>query len=132
MKANLKQLQKRRRFAEEFKRTIVKEFEGGQFSVKQLSDLHGLSRGAIYQWIYKFSAFNEKGFRIVEMKDGSQDKIRHLKEKIQELERMVGQKQIQIDYLEKMIDIAKSDLDIDIKKNYSTPPSGGSKKTGKK
>jgi hypothetical protein len=44
----------------------------------------------------------------------------------------VGQKQIQVDYLEKMIDLAKTDLNIDIKKNYNTPQSVGSGKTSKK
>ena len=49
-----------------------------------------------------------------------------LEQKVKELELAVGQKQIKIDYLEKMIDIAKEELDIDIKKNFSTPQSIGS------
>ena len=44
---------------------------------------------------------------------------------------MVGQKQIKIEYLEKMIDIAKEELNIDIKKNSNTLPSGGSRTTDK-
>ena len=36
--------------------------------------------------------------------------------KIKEPERIVGTKQINIDYLEKMNEIAKTELDIDIKK----------------
>ena len=55
-----------------------------------------------------------------------------MEERIKELERSIGQKQIKIDFLEKMIDIAKSDLDIDIKKNYDTSQSAGSGKTRKK
>lgn len=39
-----------------------------------------------------------------------------LKQRIKDLEQKVGQKQIKIDYLEKMIDKAKDDLNIDIKK----------------
>ena len=45
---------------------------------------------------------------------------------------MIGQKQIKIDYLEKMIDIAKDELNIDIKKNSNTPQSTGSAATKKK
>jgi transposase len=45
---------------------------------------------------------------------------------------MVGQKQIKIEFLEKMIDLAKDELDIDIKKNYNTLQSTGSVKTFKK
>ena len=51
---------------------------------------------------------------------------------IKELERTVGRKQIMIDYLEKMMEIAKDELDIDIKKNFGTPQSTGSGKTSKK
>ena len=40
------------------------------------------------------------------MKDSSDKKVKQLEQKIKELERMVGQKQIKIDYLVKMIEIA--------------------------
>ena len=48
------------------------------------------------------------------------------------MEQIVGQKQIKIDFLEKMIDLAKEELDIDIKKNSDTLQSGGFGKTNKK
>jgi hypothetical protein len=97
-----------------------------------LEKLYGISNSLIYNWIYKFSTFNEKGFRVVEMKESNIDKLKHLEQKIKELEQIVGQKQIKIDYLEKMIDIAKEDLNIDIKKNYNTPQSTGSEGIKKK
>ncbi|MGB5320912.1 transposase, partial [Lutimonas sp.] len=71
MKANLKKLRKRRVFADEFKQSLVKEFDTGQFSVNELCRLHGIANSAIYRWIYKFSTFNQKGYRIIEMKDSS-------------------------------------------------------------
>jgi transposase-like protein len=121
-----------RKFTEDFKRQVVKEYESGTFSVRQLGRLYGLANQQIYNWIYKFSTFNEKGYRIVEAKDSSALKLKEMEERIKELERSIGQKQIKIDFLEKMIDIAKSDLDIDIKKNYDTSQSAGSGKTRKK
>lgn len=132
MKSSIRLVKSSRRYTEEFKRRIVSEFESGQYSVLQLSRLYGIANSGIYGWIYKYSTFNEKGIRIVEMKDSSSAKVKELEAKLREMERMVGQKQIQIEYLEKMIDIAKTDLDIDIKKNYGTPPSGGSGNTVKK
>jgi transposase len=121
-----------RKFTEDFKRQVVKEYESGTFSVRQLGRLYGLANQQIYSWIYKFSIFNEKGYRIVEAKDSSAIKLKEMEERIKELERSIGQKQIKIDFLEKMIDIAKSDLNIDIKKNYDTSQSAGSGKTRKK
>jgi transposase-like protein len=132
MKANIKNVRKNRHYSEDFKREIVSVFESGKLSVLQLEKLYGISNSLIYNWIYKFSTFNEKGFRVVEMKESNIDKLKHLEQKIKELEQIVGQKQIKIDYLEKMIDIAKEDLNIDIKKNYNTPQSTGSEGIKKK
>lgn len=132
MKSNVRLLSKHRKYSDEFKRQIVKEFESGKFSVFQLSKLHGMSRAMIYNWIYKFSTFNEKGFRVIEMKDSSSKKMQEMEARNKELEAALGRKQIQIDYLEKMVELAKSELNIDIKKNYSTPQSTGSGKTKKK
>ncbi len=132
MKANVVQIRKGRRYSEEFKREIVRIFEKGELSVLQLEKLYGVSNSCIYSWIYKFSTFSEKGFRVIEMKESSTDKLKQLEQKVKELEQIVGQKQIKIDYLEKMMDIAKEDLNIDIRKNYNTPQSTGSGKTDKK
>jgi hypothetical protein len=65
------------------------------------------------------------------MKNSQSKKLDALEQKVKELERMVGQKQIMIDYLEKMIDLAQENFAIDIKKNFNTPHSGGSKQTEK-
>jgi transposase-like protein len=127
MKANLKQIRKLRIYSDDFKKEIVAIYESGKFSVLQLEKLYGVSNASIYSWIYKFSTFNEKGFRIVEMKESSAEKLKQLEQKVKELEQAVGQKQIKIDYLEKIIEIAKDDLKIDIKKNYNIQQSIGSK-----
>ena len=132
MKSNVRLLRKYCRYSDEFKKQVVSDYESGEFSVMQLERLHGVSNQSIYNWIYKFSTFNEKGFRVVEMKDSSSKKMQGLEAKNKELEAALGRKQIQLDYLEKMIELAKSELNIDIKKNYSTPPSAGSEKTKKK
>ena len=131
MKANVRSIRKTRKYSIEFKKRIVADFENGKFSVLQLEKLHGVSEQSIYRWIYKFSTFSEKGFRIVEMKDSSNKKMKELEARVKELERTVGRKQIMIDYLEKMMEIAKDELDIDIKKNFGTPQSTGCGKTNK-
>ncbi|MDC8000647.1 transposase [Aequorivita todarodis] len=132
MKANVRSIHKQRKYSKEFKKRIVADFESGKFSVLQLEKLHGASEQSIYRWIYKFPTFNEKRFRIIEMKDSSNKKMKELEARVKELESAVGRKQIKIDYLDKMIEIAKDELDIDIKKNFGTPQSTGSGKTNKK
>ncbi|HEX9825991.1 MAG TPA: transposase, partial [Flavobacteriaceae bacterium] len=95
MKANIKLISKQRRFSEEFKKSIVSDFESGKFSVPQLERLHNIGNSSIYTWIYKYSRSNERGQRIVEMKDSSTNKLKALEQRIKELERTIGQKQIQ-------------------------------------
>jgi transposase len=132
MKSTVTRIKKKRVFSEEFKRALVKEFETGRYSVLQLENLYKISNNLIYRWIYKYSTFNDKSVRIIEMKESSTNKIKELEQKVKELERAVGVKQLHIDYLEKMMEIAKEEMGVDIKKNFDTPQSTGSGKTKKK
>ncbi len=118
-----------RRFSEDFKLKIIEEYEKGLYSVNELEKIYGVGNPTIYSWIYKYSNYNKKSIQIVEMKDSQLAKLKEMEARIKELERAVGQKQMNIDYLEKMIDLAKEEFDIDIKKNSNTPQSDGSKST---
>lgn len=132
MKSTVTRIKKKRVYSEEFKRSLVKEYESGQYSVPQLERLYGIRNHLIYGWVYKYSTFNDKSVRIIEMKASSTNKIKELEQKVKELERAVGVKQLHIDYLEKMMEIAKEEMGVDIKKNFDTPQSTGSGKTKKK
>jgi transposase-like protein len=132
MKQTVRRIRKHRKFSDDFKKRIVQDFESGRYSVGDLSKLHSIAPTQIYDWIYKFSTVNKKGYRVVEMKESSDLKVKQLEQRIKELERIIGQKQIKIDYLEKMIELAEKELNIDIKKNSSTQPFGGSKNTKSK
>lgn len=127
----VKRLRRIRYFSNEFKQSRVKEFESGAFTVLELSKLYSIREPIIYRWIYKFSKFNKKNVVIVESKDSSTKKLKDYEKQIQELERIVGQKQMKLDYLEKLIEIAEKDLRVDLKKSTELRPSLGSKKTKK-
>lgn len=98
----------------------------------EISKLYSINPVIIYRWIYKYSTYNMKKVRIVELEESSTQKVKELQNRIKELERVVGLKQLNIDLLEKMIELAQTELDIDIKKNYSNMQSGGIKQTGGK
>jgi len=131
MSTQKKFIHKKRVFTEGFKRELVSLFEQGRFSVKQLERLYGVSFSIIYRWIYKYSLLNQKGYRVVENKQSSSTKLKALEQRIKELEQMVGQKQIKIEFYEKMMEIAKDQFDMDIKKKLSTPRSTGTDNTPK-
>ena len=63
------QINSRRVFSEEFKKARVKEYESGKFTVNELGRLFGLQPKVIYRWIYKYSVYNKKSVKVVEMKD---------------------------------------------------------------
>ena len=50
---------------------------------------------------------------------------------VAELERIVGQKQLEIDFLNKLMEVGSQELGYDLKKSFSNPPSNGSGSTGK-
>jgi transposase-like protein len=129
MRATTRIIRKKRKFSEEFKQSLVLEFERGKFSVPQLERIHCISSSVLYRWIYKFSTFNEKGYRVIEMEKSSEHRLKQLEQQVKDLEGLLGRKQIKIDYLEKLIDIAKEEFDIDIKKKDNTSQSAGSEKT---
>jgi transposase len=131
MQAKFRAIRKARVFTEDYKRELVRLFESGKFSVNQLVQLYGVQNSVIYRWIYKYSQFNERGYRVIEMKESSSAKLKAMEQRIKELEKIVGQKQIKIDFLEEMIDVAKEELKIDIKKKSFTPLSGVSAKKRK-
>ena len=131
MSFKIRLIKKQRVYSVEFKQELVSLFEKGSYSVLQLSKLYGVHNAVIYNWIYKFSFLNEKGIRIVEKKQSDTTKVKELEQRIKDLERMIGQKQIKIDFLEKMVEIASKDLNVDLKKNFGTQPSSGSGKTEK-
>ena len=116
-------------FSEGFKKKKVKEIDRNQTNVSELSREYNVSRSAVYKWIYKYSAMRKKGVKqVVELKSDTH-KIKVLQEKIKELERLVGQKQIQLEFKDKQIEIAEEMFGIEIKKKAGFPPSATSGST---
>jgi transposase len=119
----------KRAYSEEFKKARVKDYETGELTIGEIGSLYQINTVNIYRWIYKYSVYNKKKARIVEMAESSTKKVKELQNKIREMERIIGQKQMNIEYLEKMIELAKEHFEIDIKKNFNTLQSSGSGKT---
>jgi transposase-like protein len=128
----LKLQRTQRYFSEDFKRKKVREIEQNLVPILQISKEYGVSRAAIYQWVYKYSAMRKKGLKLVVEAKSDTVKITRLRDEIREMERLVGQKQIKIEFLEKMIELAEEEYGIDIKKKYSSTASSGSGRTGKR
>ena len=120
-----------RYFSEDFKKKRVRELENNLVSISDICKTYHVSRTSVYRWIYKYSSMAKKGVKqVVEAKSDTK-KIQSLEERIKELERALGQKQMLIDIKDKMIEIAEETYDIDIKKKLASKASSGSSTTGK-
>ena len=126
-------LKPRRIFSDKLKRKIVKDIEQGKVSVPGAGREYDVSCTAVYRWLKKFSAHLHPSKTLVMQMDSEQYRSKELEKKVAELEAALGRKQMEIDYLNKLIEIAGQDLAIDLKKNTSMIASGGAGKTkGKK
>lgn len=111
---------RRRTFSDTFKRQKVKEIELGLVKVSEVRKQYQVSNSAIYNWISKFGTANEKPERIIVETMSDTRALQDLQKRLAELERSIGQKQIEIDFYKKMIDLAEEHYGIEIKKNYSS------------
>ena len=128
---NKRKIITQKRFSDQIKRQAVADFRSGKHTVLELTKLYHCHHQTIYRWIYKYSPVDSPKINVVQMSESTDQKVKNLQARISELERMVGQKQIKVDFLEKMIDLAETEYDLDVKKNSSSKPSSGSGRTGK-
>ncbi len=114
---------RRRKFSDNFKIQKVKEIQMGKTKVSEICKQYEVAETNVYNWLNKFGNMKNKKERIIVETDSDTRQLLALKKKIAELERIVGQKQILIDFKDKMIDLAEETYGIDIKKKFSTQPS---------
>lgn len=120
-----------RYFSTDIKKKIVRDLERNLISVSEVCKTYQVSRTSVYRWIYKYSSMAKKQHRQVVEAKSDTAKIKALEERIKELERMVGQKQLAIDFKDKMIEIAEQRYNVDIKKKLGSKHSSGSTITKK-
>jgi len=116
-------------FSEELKRKAVKDIEQSKVSVAQVCREYGVSHVSVYKWLNKYSSYLQKGAKLVVELSSEGYRSKELEKKMKELEAVVGRKQMEIDFLEKLIEIANEELAIDIKKKLYTKRSTGSEPT---
>ncbi len=119
-----------RNFSEEFKKEKVKDLVNRKIRVTELCKLYDVSRTTVYQWLYLYSDL-EKGTKMVVQMESEQHKTLELLERVAQLERALGQKQLEIDFLTKVIEVESKEQGIDIKKKIAPKSSKHSTGTPK-
>ena len=120
---------RRRTFSEEFKKGKVREIEQKVSRISDVSREYEVSEKSVSRWLHKYSNNYMKGAKTIVEAQSDTRKLLELKARIADLERTIGQKQVLLDFKDKMIELAEETYGVDIKKKFSTVPSSGFGKT---
>ena len=118
-----RQERQNRYFSESFKVKKVQEIERGISKIAEICKEYEVSNTAVRKWILKYSTMKKKTEKMVVESKSDTQTIIELKKQIADLERRLGQKQVQLDFKDTMIDLAEDIYKIDIKKKLGTKPS---------
>ncbi len=104
---------KNRVFTPEFKLDIVKATLSGEKSIIQLCREHNLSDSLIHNWkkLYRDkgeAAFTAPTYSRTAAASTEDQEVRHLKNKVAELERFIGQQAVELSVLKKVSQMISS------------------------
>lgn len=106
----------KRIFSLEVKLDLVKKIEQGDLRVVDVTRTYGVSATAVYKWLRKYSDLYKKETRVVVEHKSISKKNKELQEQVKKLQQALGQKQMRIDYLEKVVELASERSGEDIEK----------------
>lgn len=119
------EIRERRIFSESLKKSIVKDLVSKRLTMKSASLEHQVSHQTLYRWLYKYSVGYEPRRILVVQMESEEKKSHELRQRISELERAVGQKQLELDFLNKLLEVGSKELGFDLKKSFSSRPLSG-------
>lgn len=109
-----------RRFSTTFKKEKVEMIERKELSISELCKIYDVSTTSVYKWIQLYSDKIPKGERVVIEKESEAHRCIALLKQSENLERVIGQQQVKIEYLEKVISLINEELGYDIKKKLNS------------
>ena len=121
---------RRRIFSEEFKRKKVREIEQKITTIAEVSREYEVRASNVSKWLTQYSPNRMKSVRTIVESESDTRKLFDLQQKIAELERVIGQKQLLIDFQAKMMELAEQEYGIDIKKKFERKPLSGTGSIG--
>lgn len=107
----------KRIFSESFKKDKVRLYETGKMSVVQISRLYDVSETSLYKWIDKFRT-TPCSQRIVMETDSDYLQLVEMQKRVEAMERLIGNQQIQLDYQKSVIAAASAYYEEDIEKKF--------------
>jgi transposase len=121
-----------RSFSQELKRKIVAEIEQGKLTPTEVSRCYQVRRSNVYRWIARFGSSSTPTERLVLECESDTQKALALQVRVAELERALGQKQLELEISQRIIAVAEEQLGVDFKKNCALGSSTPSPRIGKR
>jgi transposase len=109
-----------RTFSESFKRAKVAEIDSGKIKVSDIVRIYGVRDNNVRKWIKKYSISTQTNTRMVVELESESLKTEQLAKKVAELERVIGQKQLEIDFLNTLVTVSSEEVGIDLRKVFFT------------
>ena len=109
-----------RTFSESFKRAKVAEIDSGKIKVSDIVRIYGVRDNNVRKWIKKYSISTQTNTRMVVELESESLKTEQLAIKVAELERVIGQKQLEIDFLNTLVSVSSEEVGIDLRKVFFT------------
>jgi transposase len=113
-------------YSNQVKKQTVSDIEKGKCSVSQAQRELQVSNQTIYNWIYLYSRYLQKNKVLVVEEKSEAYRSKELEQKIKDLEAALGRKQLEVEILNKIIDLAGDEYKADLKKNFSDQHWSGS------
>lgn len=113
---------KQRRFSEAFRKDQVEKIVSGEITVLQVSRLYKVSKQSVYRWLSTYSKQHPKGVIQVIQMESEEKKTGKLLAQIAKLEQIIGQQQVQIQYLKTEAKIRSEELTAQQKKSAKPKP----------
>ncbi len=123
----------RKVYSEAFKRKVVKEIESGKYNVHQAGHVYGVTGGdTIMNWLKKYGT-NKIVSKVVRIEMANEtDRIKELEKEVKALKLALADEHLARVAFESLVEIAKSDLGIDLKKKFGTERSAVARKSSRR
>ena len=108
----------RRIFSEEFKRRKLREIGQQLTTIAEVSRQYEVRANSVSKWMATYGQHYKKGVRTIVESQSDTAKLAALKAQIAELQRIIGEKQVQLEFKDKIIELAEEVYGVNIKKNW--------------
>jgi transposase-like protein len=109
-------LRPQRRFSEAIRKQVVRDIEVGKASVLEASRELSVAQSTVYKWVYRYSRYLEKN-QVMVVEDKSESyRTKELEKRLKEAEAALGRKQMEVEFLNKMMEIIEEKYIPGIKK----------------